>query len=143
MNKDRKTPLKEIGLRKPPVAFLMCLLFTVLAWFSINLSKEYTQTLSYSISCYDLPENTKEVSLSDSTLFITVKTKGFNYLKPSFSDKRRVVNLSITALTNQKSPRRAYSFDKNILEEYIRENEIIGSGFIAIEHPERFTLYLK
>lgn len=143
MNKEKQTPIKKIELRKPPVAFLVCLLLATFTWLSVHLSKEYTQTLSYKIICYDIPEKVDEVSLSDSTMFITIKTKGFNFLKPSFSDKRREIKISIQELTKSKGKRRAYSFDKSSLEEYIREKELLGNGFVAIDHPERFTFYFK
>lgn len=141
--KDRESQLRNLKLKKPSLAFLVSMLLSALGWITINFSKEYTQTLSYTIHCYDLPEKTKMVSLSDSTIMVTIKTKGFNYLNPSFSDKQRVINLSVREITNQKSSRRAYTFDKNVLEEYIYKKELIGKGFIAIEHPERITFYLK
>jgi|GEM_PF-830548 len=143
MNREKQNPIKKITSRRPPMAFLVCLLLATFTWLSIHLSKEYTQTLSYKITCYDIPENVDEVSLSDSTMYITIRTKGFNFIKPSFSDKRREIKFSIQELTKSKGTRRAYSYDKSILEEYIREKEIFGNGFIAIDHPERFTFYLK
>ena len=82
--------VKEEKKRSPKLisgAFLMCLIIAILGWFIVTFSKEYVQTVGCTVSFSHLPKGVKTVNSSDSIIYITFKTKGFNYLKHSFTDK--------------------------------------------------------
>jgi hypothetical protein len=86
----------------------------------VTFSKEYVQTLGCKITYSSLPKGIDSVSSSDSIVYITFKSKGFNYLKNSFTDKYTTLDLSVTELTRKKGKRNVYSFSKKELTDYIR-----------------------
>jgi len=135
---------KEINrLKISPFAFLICLLLAIGGWFIITFSKNYSQTLDYKVICTQYPENVKQVSTSDTIIFITLNARGFNYFKRSFSDDNRVVFISVENIVNSKGRRNVYSFTKKELASIIQENNILGGDFVEIEKPEILTFYLK
>ncbi len=123
--------------------FLICLVISVLGWVMITFSKEYVQTLGCSVNYSQLPKGIKSVNSSDSLIYITFKTKGFNYLKHSFTDKYSVVDFSVNELTRKKGKRNVYSFSKKELSDYIRNSGNFGTAFVEIEKPESLTIYMK
>ena len=138
--------VKEEKKRTPKIisgAFLMCLIIAILGWFIVTFSKEYVQTLGCSVSFSHLPKGVKTVNSSDSIIYITFKTKGFNYLKHSFTDKYSYLDLSVKELTRKKGRRNVYSFSKKELSDQIRQSGYFGSAFVEIEKPETLTIYMK
>ena len=138
--------VKEEKKRTPKIisgASLMCLIIGILGWFIVTFSKEYVQTLGCSVSFSHLPKGVKTVNSSDSIIYITFKTKGFNYLKHSFTDKYSYLDLSVKELTRKKGRRNVYSFSKKELSDQIRQSGYFGSAFVEIEKPETLTIYMK
>ena len=138
--------VKEEKKRSPKLisgAFLMCLIIAILGWFIVTFSKEYVQTLGCSVSFSHLPKGVKTVNSSDSIIYITFKTKSFNYLKHSFTDKYSYIDLSVKELTRKKGRRNVYSFSKKELSDQIRQSGYFGSAFVEIEKPETLTIYMK
>lgn len=123
--------------------FLICFIIAVLGWFVITFSREYVQTLPCEVVLYDIPENVKTISTSDSVVLITFKAKGFNYLKNSFTDKYTTLNLSITNLSAKKEKKNVYAFSKRELSSYIKEYSLYGNSFVEIEKPESLSIYIK
>jgi len=123
--------------------FLICLTIAFLGWVIVTFSKEYVQTLGCKITYSSLPKGIDSVSSSDSIIFITFKSKGFNYLKNSFTDKYTLLDLSIIELTRKKGKRNVYSFSKKELTDYIKQNSSYGNTFVEIEKPESLTIYMK
>ncbi len=123
--------------------FLICLGIAVMGWFIITFSKEYVQTVGCTIQFTQLPKGIKQINSSDSIVTITFKTKGFNYLKHSFTDKYTFLELSVKELTKKKGKRNVYSFSKKELSDYIRDTGYFGSAFLEIEKPESLTIYMK
>lgn len=60
--------------------FLVCLTVSVFLWLIIKLSREYEVVLPYSYSCKNIPSERVVESRSDTIIFLTVRTKGFNIL---------------------------------------------------------------
>lgn len=123
--------------------FLVCLTIAFLGWCIVTFSKEYVQTLRCNVTYNSLPKGIKSVSSSDSIVFITFKSKGFGYLKNSFTEKYTTLELSVKDLTRKKGNRNVYSFSKKELSDYIRESDMYGSTFVEIAKPESLTIYMK
>jgi hypothetical protein len=132
---------KHLGITSG--TFLICLGIAILGWFIVTFSKEYVQTVGCTIQYSQLPKGIDQIKGSDSIVYITFKTKGFNYLKHSFTDKYTFLELSVKELTKKKGKRNVYSFSKKELSDYIRESGYFGSAFLEIEKPESLTIYMK
>lgn len=123
--------------------FLICLTIACLGWIIVTFSKEYVQTLACKVTYSNLPKGIDSVSSSDSIVYITFKSKGFNYLKNSFTDKYTTLDLSVKELTRKKGKRNVYSFSKKELSDYINLSAMYGTTFVEIEKPESLTIYMK
>jgi hypothetical protein len=123
--------------------FLICLTIACLGWIIVTFSKEYVQTLACKVTYSNLPKGIDSVSSSDSIVYITFKSKGFNYLKNSFTDKYTTLDLSVKELTRKKGKRNVYSFSKKELSDYIKVSAMYGTTFVEIEKPESLTIYMK
>jgi hypothetical protein len=134
---------KRIRPRITSGTFLICLTIACLGWIIVTFSKEYVQTLECKVTYSNLPKGIDSISSSDSIAYITFKSKGFNYLKYSFTDKYTTLDLSIKELTQKKGKRNVYSFSKKELSNYIIESGMYGLTFVEIEKPESLTIYLK
>lgn len=138
VKEDKKSHQKSIS-----GTFLICLVIAVLGWFIVTFSKEYSQTVGCTVTYSHLPKGITSVNSSDSIIYITFRTKGFNYLKHSFTDKYSTIDLSVKDLTQKKGKRNVYSFSRKEISNYIRTTGYFGSAFIEIEKPESFTIYMK
>lgn len=139
MQEEQQRIASKIGL--PPVAFLVCLLLSAIAWFFINFSRDQEQTLVYRITCSDLPEGKKTCTVSDSTLLLTFNTKGLNYLTPGYAEENRVVDISVSELIKNKSKRSAYTFSNKELCDFLQEQGY--SELTSVVKPEVITLYIR
>jgi hypothetical protein len=128
-------------IKLPPLAFLVCLLLSAIAWFFINFSRDQEHTLEYKLTCSSLPEGKKTCTLSDTTLLLTFCTKGLNYLTPSFYEENRVVDINVNELIKNKSKRSAYTFSNKELRDFIKEN--IYPDLKSVDKPEVLTLYVR
>ena len=138
-----KTQGMRYKLKLPSVTFLVCLLIAGLGWAIVNFSREYTLTLSYKVVCTELPENVNSVALSDSIVNLTFNTKGLNYLNPKFSEKNRLLFISVESLIYNKSKKSSYTIKKKALNEYIRRKAIFEHDFVEINNPDELTFYFK
>lgn len=143
MHIERPLQEQEQGrgkMKLPPLAFLVCLILSSVAWFFINFSRDQVQTIEYSVTCSELPEGKKNCTLSDTTLLLTFSTRGLNYLTPKYAKENRVVDISVTELVKNKSKRSAYTFSNKELCSYLQENGY--NELQSVEKPEVITLYL-
>lgn len=128
-------------IKLPPLAFLVCLLLSAIAWFFINFSRDQEHTLEFKLTCSSLPEGKKTCTLSDTTLLLTFCTKGLNYLTPRFYEENRVVDLNVSELIKNKSKRSAYSFSNKELRDFLKEQDY--SDLKSVDKPEVLTLYVR
>ncbi|MDR2979725.1 MAG: hypothetical protein LBV02_04715 [Bacteroidales bacterium] len=143
MMKKEESPELKNKIKLPSLAFVTCLVMAAAIWLFTTLSKEYTMTLEYQVSCKDLPASKQLVALSDSVVNLTFTTRGFNFLGPKYSDSHRQINLSLTTLTQNSSKRNVYTFNRRVLTEYIRTQPGIDAAFMEVETPESITVYLR
>lgn len=128
-------------IKLPPVAFLVCLLLSAIAWFFMNFSRDQEQTMVYKITCSDLPEGKKTCTLSDSTLLLTFSTKGLNYMTSKYAEENRIIDFSVSELIKNKSKRSAYTFSNKELCDFLQEQGY--PELVSVEKPEVITLYIR
>lgn len=139
---DAKSKSGDKG-KLPSITFLICLLIAFATWSIINFSKEYTVTRSYRVVCEDLPSNKQNVALSDSVLLMNFRAKGVLLLSPKYRDRNRILHISVTQITKDRTKRNAYTFNKKALGDYIKTIPSFEKEFIGVESPESLTIYLK
>jgi hypothetical protein len=66
--------------RSKAFTFLLCLIFSFIAWISIKLSRETTRILPLEISITNVPENLIFTHLSDSAFALSLQTTGIRLL---------------------------------------------------------------
>jgi hypothetical protein len=128
-------------MKLPPLAFLVCLVLSAIAWFFINFSRDQEHTLEYKLIYSELPEGKKSCTFSDTTLLLTFNTRGLDYLTPEYAEENRIVNLSVKELVKNKNKRSAYSFSNKELCSFLVDNGY--PDLISVEKPEVLTLYVK
>lgn len=129
--------------KMPSSAFFVCLGIGILAWFFVTFSKEYTVSLDYHVHCTNLPAGKSAALLSDSTITLNFKSKGFTFLTPQFYKKNRNIDFSVSQLIQHKGHNlNSYQFSQNELQDYIRNNTEVGAYLLSIEYPDEMTIYL-
>lgn len=124
------------------MAFIVCLLISIAGWLLVTLSKDYKMTYEYKLVCDNLPEGRKSVTASDSVLTLTFNQKGVRYMMKPFSQKEKVVTVSISDLIKPKNKVTVYSFTNKELCDFLVANNF-GSELIAVSSPEVITFYLR
>lgn len=134
-------PEHKNRMKLPPLAFLVCLVLSAIAWFFINFSRDQEQTLEYKLTCSDLPEGKKSCTLSDTTILLTFSTRGLDYLTPKYAEENRIVDISVNELVKNKNKRSAYSISNKELCSFLVDNGY--PELIMVDKPEVITLYVK
>lgn len=129
-------------MKLPSLAFIVCLLISIAGWLLVTLSKDYKMTYEYKLVCDNLPEGRKSVTASDSVLTLTFNQKGVRYMMKPFSQKEKVVTVSISDLIKPKNKVTVYSFTNKELCDFLVANNF-GSELIAVSSPEVITFYLR
>jgi hypothetical protein len=137
MNSDKKLPIKL-----PPLAFLICLLLSIMAWLVVTFSRDYQVTQEYKLVAYNLPEGKKAVTFSDTVISLTFNQKGVNYLMKPYSNKEKLVYVSITDLIKSKKKVSVYTFTSKEMRDFLSQYNF-GSELVAVEAPEVLTIYVK
>ena len=127
----------------PIVTFIICLIISALLWAIMSLSREYTVTYTYQVNCVDIPEGRILNQLSENTLSLTFKAKGFGLLNPCFMKKNRRINLSITKLYHHKGAVETATFTQKELTDYLREFDDLAPSFIGVSAPGAITVYFR
>lgn len=132
-------------IKKPSLAFIICLAISALMWCIVTLSRQYTVTYDYKVACIDLPAGkTKANVSSDATIRLTFKAKGFFFLNPDFSDKNRVVSISVKQLVKHKGENlNSYQFTQTEIAEYLRDSGAFSEELMGMESPNTLAIYLS
>ena len=128
-------------MKLPPLAFLVCLILSAIAWFFINFSRDQEHTLEYKLTCSELPEGKTSCTLSDTTLVLTFCTRGLDYLTPKYAKENRTVDISVHEIIKNKNKRSAYSFSNKELCNFLKDNDY--PELKSVDKPEVLTLYVK
>jgi len=126
---------------------ILCLLLSIVSWFAVKMSKDYTQTYRVSVSFVNLPDKKNLTYQSDSLIMVTLSAKGLDLLKYEMADKHIAINYPDIVTTDQQT--RNYVTIKNsqlhsyILQQLKFPNNIIVeelSGITLELEPEKETI---
>ena len=129
-------------MKLPSLAFIVCLLISIACWVVITLSKDYKMTYEYKLVCDNLPEGRKSVTASDTVLQLTFNQKGLRYLTKPFTEKEKVVTVSVSELIKPKNKVTVYSFTNKEMCDFLAEHNF-GPELVAVSSPEVLTFYLR
>jgi hypothetical protein len=96
-NREEHKPLKR-KLRVKLWVFLVCLFLSSAMWAFIELMKDYTTDIEYSISFINVPEDLILVNQDDSTISVGVNAQGFELLVAQFLHDRKTLELDLSDL---------------------------------------------
>ncbi|MDR2406868.1 MAG: hypothetical protein LBE13_01975 [Bacteroidales bacterium] len=82
---------------------IFCLVLSILSWFAVKISKNYTQTYQFHVEFINLPKDKFLTSLSDTVITVTMNSKGIYLLEYEFSKKVIPIDYTriVTATTQQ------------------------------------------
>ena len=78
---------KKLPVKLPSLAFLLCLLLSIMAWLVVTFSRDYKVTQEYRLVSYNLPDGKQSATFSDTVISLTFNQKGVNYLMKPYSNK--------------------------------------------------------
>jgi len=81
---------------------LFCLVLSVLCWFAVKMSKNYTQTYLFDIEFVNTPKNKSLSHQSDTSISVTIEGKGVSLLKYELSRKKLNVDYADISTPEQK-----------------------------------------
>ena len=132
----------RIPVKLPSLAFIVCLLISVACWVLVTFSKDYKMTYEYKLVCDNLPEGRKTVTASDTVLLLTFNQKGLRYMTKPFTDKEKVITISISDLIKPKNKVTVYSFSNKEMCDFLSTHNF-GPELVAVSSPEVITFYLR
>jgi hypothetical protein len=108
----RKRKIKQYRL------IFICLVLSILSWFAVKISKNYTQTYQFNVEFVNLPKDKFLTSLSDTVIAVTMEAKGIYLLKYEFGKKMISINYAhIVTVGNQY--RNKITIKKKQLDSYL------------------------
>lgn len=132
----------RIPVKLPSLAFIVCLLISIACWVLVTFSKDYKVTYDFKLAYENLPEGRKSVTASDTVITLTFNQKGLRYMTQPFSDKEKVVTISVNDLIKPKHKVTVYTFTSKEMCEYLSTHNF-GSELVAVSAPEVITFYLR
>lgn len=88
--------------RQNVYVFLVCLLFSIIIWLLIVLSKEYKTALSVKIEYDMVPNNLLLVNKPEDELILNLETSGWNILKYKYLRKNPSVSIDLSSIKLKK-----------------------------------------
>jgi len=81
---------------------LFCLVLSVLCWFAVKMSKNYTQTYRFGIEFVNTPKNKSLLHQSDTSISVIIDGKGISLLKYELGRNQIKVDYASFATSEQK-----------------------------------------
>ncbi len=120
---------------------IICFALSVLSWFAVKMSKNYTQPYQFAVDFINLPKDKVIAYQSDTNITVTISAKGVSLLKYEFSRKKIQVDYTSIATAEQK--RRNYiTIKKNQLNTYLIKQQDFPESSV-INDPSSITLELE
>ena len=132
----------RIPVKLPSLAFIVCLLISTACWVLVTVSKDYKMTYEYKLVFDNLPEGRKSVTASDTIITLTFNQKGLRYMTKPFSDKEKVVTISISDLIKPKNKVTVYTFTNKEMCDFLSSHNF-GPELVSAAAPEVITFYLR
>lgn len=86
--------------RNRVVVFVFCVGISAFLWIIIKLTREYEVVIQYPFSFKNVPAERVVESCSDTTLFLTIRTQGFNVLYIRYLKKQEPLLLNLKYIKN-------------------------------------------
>lgn len=80
------------------IVFLICLVISILMWLFIELMKNYTDEIKYSITFSNVPKDLILTNSGDSIISIGMNAQGFELLVAKYALSRRTLNIDLSTL---------------------------------------------
>ncbi len=134
---------KRFHLRYPSLAFIFCLLFSIVGWFSIRLSENYSKTVEYRVELQQIPDYVSSIEVSDSVFFLTIEMSRFAFLKHSIFNSDKILPISVDKILDARDKRSGVIVSKKELERYITDQHLIYADNIEVQSPDILRFYIK
>lgn len=127
-------------IRKYEVLFV-CFVLSLLSWFMLKMSANYSATYKLDVVFTNLPENKKLSYMSDSLLTVTFEDKGISLFPIELSSKRLLIDYDVITSSYQKKYNHICLQEKQ-LTQYIKKQKPFSEHIKSI-HPDRICIHLK
>jgi len=131
---------KKHGIRHYRL-ILVCLLLSILSWFAVKMSKNYTQTYQFEVEFVNLPQGKVVSYQSDTALTVEVNSKGLFLLSLGVKKKHLPIDYHLVATPSQWKSSYA-SIQSKRLKDYLVENMGFPQNTVVVE-PKKIAVELK
>jgi hypothetical protein len=90
--------------------FILCLLFSFVAWLSIKLSRESALIFPVEIQITNIPDNAIIVDPSDTVMLVTMQSTGLRFLTSRFFSSKRTLNTDFNLLQRRSHNNQVFYF---------------------------------
>lgn len=118
-----------------------CLLLSVLYWFSLKLSKNYTQEYRFAVEFVNTPKGKLLTYQSDTNIRVSVDAKGAYMLKFEFGKRKIKVDYASVTTAEQRK-RNHITIKKDKLKTYLVEQMKFPKSSKIVE-PSAITIELE
>jgi hypothetical protein len=96
--KPTNTGRKEHRSHPRLIVFLVCVVISVLMWLFIELMKDYTDEINYTITFSNVPQDLILTNSGDSVIRIGMNAQGFELLAAKYAQKQRSLTIDLSTL---------------------------------------------
>jgi hypothetical protein len=131
---------KDERFRQRLYVFLICLIISVIIWFSIKLANNYNSVIDMRVGFTNLPKNKALVSISDSLLRVEVVEKGSDLFRMQYfqGPMQATISLRNISLYNKNGEYEGIITPSSFISDIEHEHGLIGK-IVSIK-PD--TIYL-
>ncbi len=126
-------PARNPETKSKTLIFILCLVFSFLAWLSIKLSRETINTIPVTLQITNLPDSLIFTQQTDAVIAISLQTSGFRFFSNPVFGKNNAIEIDFELLQkprNQSSNVFFYTATQAELK-YSLQNEIPVSNITA------------
>jgi hypothetical protein len=134
---------KDEKFRKKFSVFLVCLLISIIIWFTLKLSDDYDKVIQVPVNFTYLPKNKVLTYVSDSVLQVEVLDKGSNIFRMIYIEQMTPVNISLKYLPIYPKGGGVYQGIINtslLINEIEREQSLLGK-VISVSPDSLYLLF--
>jgi hypothetical protein len=119
----------------------ICLFLSILSWFAVKMSKDYTQPYQFDVTFINIPNGKELTYQSDTTISLTMSTKGLILLRYEFRRKNISIDYPAIIASNQQN-RNYITIKKNQINTYLIQSLSFPENTI-VNDPPAITLELE
>ena len=134
---------KDEKFRQRLSIFLVCLVISIIIWFSIKLSDEYDTVIQIPVTFTHIPKNKSLIYASDSVLQVEIVDKGSNILKMLYLQKimPTTISLRFLPLYQKGEEYQGIITPSALVNDIEREQNLLGK--INSISPDTIYLYFE